>query len=79
MTRRGTLKKSVVALRIKEPLFIESRLLKAVIDVGGNDEIIFIFYKFEKLAIDGFGRICVAIDEDIPRPIRPMSLGVSYG
>lgn len=55
MARLGTLKKTVIALRVEKPLFIEARLLKAVIHVRRNYKIIFVFDKFIQFVIYGFG------------------------
>jgi len=39
----GALEKTIVALSVEKPLFVEARLLEAVVDVGRKDEVVFIF------------------------------------
>ena len=43
LTGAAALEEAIVALRIKEAVFIEAGFLEAVIDVGGEDEIVFPF------------------------------------
>ena len=72
--RLTALEQAVIALRVKQPLFIKARLLKAVIHVGRDNKIIFVLYQLQKVLIDRLGRIHIAVDVDIPAPIRPMLL-----
>ena len=51
------MKKTVIPLCVKQPLFIESRFLKTVINVCRDNEVIFVFYEFKKFVINGFRRI----------------------
>ena len=57
VTRNTALKKPVITLCVKQPLFIESRFLKTVVNVCRDNEVIFVFYEFKKFVINGFRRI----------------------
>ena len=72
MAGNTALKQPVITLRVKEPLFIESRFLKAMVYVRRDNEVVFIFYEFEKFVINGFRRVGIAINRYIARPICPM-------
>ena len=72
--RLAALKQSVVALRVKQPLFVKSRLLKAVVNIRCDDKTVLVLHKTEQFFIDRLRRVRIAIDEDIPTPICPMLL-----
>ena len=55
-------------------LFVKAGLLKAVIYIGCDHKIVFLLHQMEKLVIYGFRRIRIAIDIDIPAPVRPVFL-----
>ena len=65
------LEQPVIALRIKQPPFLEPRGLKPMVYVGGQNKIIFPLHEPQ----EGFVRLArglvVSVDVDIPRPKRP--------
>ena len=69
-----TLEQAVVALRVEQPFFVKSCLLELVIDIGGDDEIVFVFQQFEQIVIDGLRGGHVAVVVDVAAPIGPMFL-----
>ena len=73
-TRFTALKQSVVALRVKQPLFIKARLLKAVINIRRDNKIVLVLHKTKQFFIDRLRRVRIAVDEDIPTPICPVFL-----
>ena len=77
--RINTLEKAVVSLGIEETFFIKARFLEAVVHVGGDHEIILVFYQFVQILIDRFRRIHVAVNIDISRPECPPGLYVRIG
>ena len=75
MARNTALKKTVIPLGIKQPLFIESRFLETVVNVCRDNEVIFVFYEFIKFVINRFRRIGITIYKNISRPVRPELFG----
>ena len=69
--RLTALEQTVIALRVEQPLFIKARLLKAVIHIGRDNEIILVLHQLQKIIVDRFGGIHIAVDVDVPAPIRP--------
>ena len=69
--RLTALEQAVIALRVKKPLFVKASLLKAMVNIRGDDKIIFVLYQLKKVLIDRLRRILIAVDVDIPAPIRP--------
>ena len=65
------LEQAVIALRVKKALFVKASLLKAMVNIRGDDKIIFVLYQLKKVLIDRLRRILIAVDVDIPAPIRP--------
>ena len=47
--RLTALEQAVIALRVKKPLFVKARLLKAVVNIRGDDKIIFVLYQLQKI------------------------------
>ena len=72
--RLTALEQAVIALRVKKPLFVKASLLKAMVNIRGDDKIIFVLYQLKKVLIDRLRRILIAVDVDIPAPIRPILL-----
>ena len=66
------LEQTVIPLRIEQPLFIKTRLLKAVVYIGGQHKIVLVLYQLQKGIIDRFGGIHIAVDVDIPAPVSPV-------
>ena len=79
MARLAALEQTVITLRVEQALFIESRLLKAVIYIRGNDEIVRIPYQVQKLIIYRFRRVHISVDPNIAAPIRPKLLLCGIG
>ena len=52
--RLTALEQAVIALRVKKPLFVKARLLKAVVNIRGDDKIIFVLYQLQKIIVDRF-------------------------
>ncbi len=50
--RLTALKQPVVALRVKQPLFVEACLLKAVVNIRRDDKIVLVLYKTKQFFID---------------------------
>ena len=68
----GTLPQAVVALGIEQPLLVKSCLLETMIHIGGQHKIVLSLHQFQKLLINWLRGVQIAIDIDIPAPIRPM-------
>ncbi len=75
----GALKQAVIALCVEEPLLIKARLLEAVIHIGAEHKIIFVFDQLQQLFVNRFGRIHIAVDVDIAAPVRPFFLQAVEG
>ena len=74
VTRFCALEQAVVTLRVEQPLFVKTRFLELVIDIGGDDEIVLVFQQFEQVVIDGFRGVHVAVVIDVAAPVGPMFL-----
>ena len=68
------LEKAVVSLGIKKSLFVKAGSLELVVHVGGDDKIVFIADQVQKLPVDRFRRIQIAVDVDISGPESPGDL-----
>ena len=79
MARFAALEEAVIPLGIEETPLVKACLLKTMIDVCGEDEIILVLHQPEKLVIDGVGRIRVTIEKDVPAPIGPKFFRGSVG
>ena len=51
-----------------------SGYLKAVVNVCGDDKIVLVPHQLQKVIVDQFGGIHIAVDVDVSAPIRPMLL-----
>ena len=58
VTGLAALPEAVIALRVEEPVLIESGLLEAMIHIGRQDKIVFILYELEQLLIN---RLSIAL------------------
>ena len=67
--RFTALEQTVVALRIEQPLFVESRFLKAVIHIGCDNEVIFVCHRLQKVLVDRLWGIRIAVNINVPTPI----------
>ena len=74
VTRFRTLEKTIIALGIEQPLFVEASLLKLVINIGSDDEIILVLHKFQEVVVNGFRGGHIAVVENVPAPVGPMFL-----
>ena len=70
----AALEKPVIALRVEQAALVKSRFLKAVVNIGCDNKIVFVGNQLQKIIVDRFGGIHIAVDVDIPAPIRPMLL-----
>ena len=70
----AALEEAVVALRVEETLFVEARLLEAMVHIGGDDKVIRAPYERQELVVHGPGRVFVAVDEDVAAPVGPVFL-----
>ena len=61
MAELAALKQPVIALGIKEPFLVKSRLLEAVIHVCCDHEIVLIFHQLKKLIICVLRRIHISV------------------
>ena len=69
--RLAALEQAVIPLCVEQTLLVKASLLKAVVNVGGDDKIIFVLYQLQKVIVDRFGRVLIAVDEDIAAPVGP--------
>ncbi len=69
--RAAALEQAVIALRVKQALFAKSGLLEAVIHVRGDDKIVLAPQQRQKRVIHRLRRVLIAVEEDIPAPVRP--------
>lgn len=72
--RLTALEQTIIALRVEQALFIKASFLKAVVNIRGDDKIIFVLYQLQKIIVDRFWSIHIAVDVNIAAPIRPMLL-----
>ena len=59
------LKKSVVSLSVKEPLFIKACLLKLVVNIGRKYKIVLVFYKLQHGFICSVFGVGIAVDVNV--------------
>ena len=74
--RTGTLEQAIIALGVKQSLFVKSGLLKTVIDIGRQHKIVLIFHQPQQVFIDRLRCILIAVDPDIAAPVCPVFLSV---
>ena len=70
----GALPQAIVPLGIEQAGLGKAGFLEAVVDVGGQDKIVFGLYQTEQIGIDRPGRVHIAVDEDKPAPVGPVFL-----
>ena len=75
MAGHRALKKSVVALRVKQSFFVKSDPLKAVVDICGQHKVILVFYELQEIGVNGLRYGEISVDFYVPRPIAPKFLG----
>ena len=68
---RGTLKKSVISLRIKKPLFSKTCALELMVYICRYDKIILILYQRQQILIHRLGCINITIEINVPCPPCP--------
>ena len=66
VTGFGALPKAVIALCVKQPLFIKPCELKLMIHIGGNHEVIFIPHQCKQIHIRLTGGDIIAVYIDLP-------------
>ena len=73
------LPQAVIPLGVKQPLLVKAGFLEAVVHVGGQNKIVLSLHQLEKILINRFGRVHVAVDINIPAPIGPVFLHTVKG
>lgn len=66
------MEEAVIALRIEQAMLVEPRALEAVIDVGGEHEVIAAAHEFEQLLIDRLWNWVETVARDVSAPKRPI-------
>ena len=69
--RLTALEQTVIALRVEQAALVKSRFLKTVVNIRGDNKIVLIGNQLQKVLIDRFGGIPIAVAIDISAPIRP--------
>jgi hypothetical protein len=64
VTRLGALEQSVITLRVKQFFFVKACLLKLVIDIRADNEIVLVIYKFEQPLVCAVINIHIAVAPD---------------
>ena len=72
--RLTALEQTVIALRVEQPLFVEPCFLEAVVHIGGQDKIIFVLHQCKQVIVNRFWGILIAVEPNIPAPVRPVFL-----
>ena len=72
VTRFCALQQPVIALRVKQTLLVEPCLLKLVVHIGGDDEIILTLQQLEQIFIYRFWGGNVAVEVDMAAPVGPV-------
>ena len=65
------LEQAVITLGIEQPFLVEPGFLKAMVHIGGQDEIVLIFHNLIQIIIGGLRRVHVAVDPDVSAPVSP--------
>ena len=63
--RLTALEQTIIALRVEQALFIKASFLKAVVNIRGDDKIIFVLYQLQKINTAYKKRIVCAFIDDI--------------
>ena len=74
MAGLAALEEAVVPLGVKQPFPVKARLLKHVVHVGGEHEIIPPLHQLKQPLIHRLRRVHIAVDENIPAPVGPVLL-----
>ena len=74
MTGLGALPQAIVPLGVEEPGLVEARLLKLVVHIGGEYEVVFFPHQLQKVVVDGLGRVHIAVPVDMAAPPGPVLL-----
>ena len=67
----AALKKAKVTLGVEETLFVEAAALKTVVDVGGDDKIIFVTHEIQEHLIGVSRNIAEAVEHEMAAPEGP--------
>ena len=70
----AALKQPVVALCVKQPLFVKAGLLKTVVHVGGQHEVVFLCDERQQLSVQWDTAVIIAVVTDVPAPPCPVFL-----
>ena len=73
------LEQPVIALCIKQPLFVEARFLETVVHIGGEHEIVLVLHQVEQIVVDRLRCVLIAIDINVPAPVGPVLLQRGIG
>ena len=73
--RLTALKQTVIALRVEKSFFVKACLLKTMVNICCNHKIVLVSHQLQKVIVDRFGGIHIAVDVDVSAPICPMLLG----
>ena len=66
--RLTALEQAVIALCIEQAVLVEPGFLETVIHVGSQHEIILVLHQLQKIIVDRFGGIHIAVDVGFHRP-----------
>lgn len=72
--RLTALEQAVIALRVEQPLFVEPCFLEAVVHIGGDYKVILILHQPEQRAVYRLRGVLIAVDINVPAPVRPVFL-----
>ena len=75
----GTLPQAIVALRVEQAAFIKPGFLKAVVYIGCKHKIILVLHQLQKVMVNRLWGIQIAVDIDIPAPVRPVFFQAAKG
>ena len=73
------LEQAVIALRVEQPLFIEPCFLEAVVHIGGDYKVILILHQPEQRVVYRLRGVLIAVDINVPAPVRPVFLHGGVG
>ena len=66
------LEQSVITLSIEQPVFIKTRSLKTVVNIGGDNKIILVLYKIQYSFVQIGRNRGIPVDPDIAAPESPL-------
>ena len=70
--RLAALEQTVIPLRVKQPVLIETRLLELMVDIRRQHKVILVFHKLIQPHICPVIAVFVAVDVNISRPVCPV-------